>query len=150
MCTPVAVGLVGAPDEARDLLRGREGDVRGQEEDVDRLVSGARVAAAGRSPGQQPSIGLPAVLEEVALLGHHVQRLAQRRAQLLAREDGLQPVRVPDHPDLAHLGHALQHAYHVLDERTVGDLEVDLALPRHGLRGVEVAGGDDRGDLHGI
>ena len=145
----VAAGLQRLAHEGRELLGGGEGDVGGEEEGrlVDLVV--ARVAALAAGAGEHAAEGLPAVLEEIPELGHHVERLAELGLQRRLPQRHLQTLGVAHHPDLGDLGHALERGHHMGDQRPSLELEVGLALSPDGLRRPEVAGGDDGGNSHG-
>jgi hypothetical protein len=136
-------------DELGDLLGRHEREVAGGVEHLDVAVVLPGVAPVRTGPGEQPAIGLPGVLVEVAELTDHVERLAELTLDLVLAEHRLEALGVADHPDLRDLGHPLQRGHHVGHQGPAADLEIDLAVAVDRPGGAAIPGRNDRGDPRG-
>ena len=74
--------------------------------------------------GERPAIGLPAILQKIAALLHHVEGLYEIRLERRAREELPQPFGVTHDPDLGDLRDSLENQTR---------LDKDWSVPPQGL-----------------
>ena len=145
----VAVGLPHAMHEIRDLVGRRERNVARDVQDARFLVlDRGRVAPRRTRTREQAAVALPGVLIEVGKLLEYAERLAQPCPQLGLGEQVPEALGVANDRDARDLGHVLERQHHVGHQGQAPDLEEDLVLSAHRLRGTAVAGGHHRGDAH--